>query len=218
MTRISRLVVLGDSLSDRGTLDKRKLLGFIPMALLSGLYGKSPKGRFTNGYLWGDYYCSAIAEGFQIEDVRKKLNLPHTASANADISDEFLSNKKLHQENETDFSLNNDQHILFEGTRFARFYCEGGLSAYDYSSNFTLDPTKEVPRLILSSLDKKRINHVKKLMIFCKKTAFSSKRNRRWDQELCYRQILQKCWMECMHRRKECVNLVIVSVKRKANY
>lgn len=156
MTRISRLVVLGDSLSDRGTLDKRKLLGFIPMALLSGLYGKSPKGRFTNGYLWGDYYCSAIAEGFQIEDVRKKFKLPHTASANADISDEFLTNRALRQQNEKDFSLNNDQHILFEGERFARFYCEGGLSAYDYSTNITLDPTKEVPRLILSSLDKKR--------------------------------------------------------------
>ncbi len=156
MTRISRLVVLGDSLSDRGTMDKRKLLGFIPMALLSGLYGKSPKGRFTNGYLWGDYYCSTIAEGFEIEHVRKKLKLEHSASANADISDEFLTNMALRQQNETAFSLNNDQHILFKGERFARFYCEGGLSAYDYSTSITLDPTKEIPRLILSSLEKKR--------------------------------------------------------------
>ncbi len=169
MTRISRLVVLGDSLSDRGTIDKRKLLGFIPMALLSGLYGKSPKGRFTNGYLWGDYYCSAIAEGFEIEDERKKLKLGHTASANADISDEFLTDMALRKQNETSFSLNDDQHILFKGERFARFYCEGGLSAYDYSTSITIDPTKEIPRLILSSLDKKR----KELLAEDKKYAIS---------------------------------------------
>ncbi len=52
-TKITHLVVLGDSLSDRGTLNKRELLGFIPMSYLSGLRSKSPKGRFTNGFLWG---------------------------------------------------------------------------------------------------------------------------------------------------------------------
>ncbi|CEG57885.1 SGNH/GDSL hydrolase family protein [Legionella fallonii] len=156
MTRISRLVVLGDSLSDRGTLDKRELLGFIPMGLLSGLYGKSPKGRFTNGYLWGDYYCSAVAEGFEIEHQRNKLKLQHTAAANADISDEFLTDIALLKRNETAFSLNDDKHILFNGERFARFYCEGGLTSYDYSTTITIDPSKEVSRLILSTLEKKR--------------------------------------------------------------
>ncbi|MCL9684801.1 SGNH/GDSL hydrolase family protein [Legionella maioricensis] len=156
MTRIRQLVVLGDSLSDRGTLDKRKLLGFIPLDFLSGLKGKSPKGRFTNGYLWGDYVSAATAEEFTISHVRKKLNLGHEAQDNADISDEFLTNDALRIENQEAFSLNNDRHVLFKGTRFARYYCEGGLTSYDYSKDFTLDPTIEFPRLILSTLEKKR--------------------------------------------------------------
>jgi phospholipase/lecithinase/hemolysin len=156
MTRIRQLVVLGDSLSDRGTLDKRKLLGFIPLSYLSGLSKKSPKGRFTNGYLWGDYVSAATAEEFAICHVRKELNLNHDARANADISDEFLTNSALRKENQNAFSLNNDRHVLFKGTRFARYYCEGGLTAYDYSKDLTLDPTIEFPRLILSTLKKKR--------------------------------------------------------------
>ena len=156
MTRIRQLVVLGDSLSDRGTLDKRKLLGFIPLSYLSGLSKKSPKGRFTNGYLWGDYVSATTAEEFAIGHVRKELNLNHDARSNADISDEFLTNSALRKENQDAFSLNNDRHVLFKGARFARYYCEGGLTSYDYSKDFTFDPTIEFPRLILSTLEKKR--------------------------------------------------------------
>lgn len=156
MTRICQIVVMGDSLSDRGTLDKRKLLGFIPMSLLAGLDGKSPKGRFTNGFLWGDYVCSAIIEGFGIEKQRKKLKLDHNASANADLSDEFLTNDALRQKNRNAFSLNNDLHVLYNNKRFARFYCEGGLTAFDYSDVFTADPTKEIPRLIMATIQDKR--------------------------------------------------------------
>lgn len=73
MTQIARLIVLGDSLSDRGTLNKRKLLSFIPMSYLSGLSSKAPKGRFTNGYLWGDYVCTTTAEHIPL-----KPNYPKT--------------------------------------------------------------------------------------------------------------------------------------------
>ena len=51
--KITQLIIMGDSLSDRGTLNQRKLFGLIPMSYLSGLSSKSPRGRFTNGFLWG---------------------------------------------------------------------------------------------------------------------------------------------------------------------
>ena len=157
MIRISQLVVLGDSLSDRGTLYKRMLLGILPMSYLSGLSKKaSSKDRFTNGYLWGDYVSATAAENFEINCQRRRLKLNHDASNNADIGDEFLSNTVLREQSHSAFSLNDDKHVLFKGSRFARFYCEGGLTAHDYSSYFTLDPTVGAFRLILSTLEKKR--------------------------------------------------------------
>ena len=156
MTKIARLVVLGDSLSDRGTIERRKLLGFIPMSLLSGLSSKSLNGRFTNGFLWGDYISTTIAEGFTIEHERRKLKLKDDDVANADISDEFLTNSQLHKKSENAFSLNDDQHVLFKGERFARYYCEGGLTAYDWKETISLNPELEGSRLILATLAQKR--------------------------------------------------------------
>ncbi|OGT43068.1 MAG: hypothetical protein A3F13_06405 [Gammaproteobacteria bacterium RIFCSPHIGHO2_12_FULL_40_19] len=68
---IEDIVVVGDSLSDRGAMGARMLMGVIPMELLSGLSSKSPAHRFTNGLVWTDYFASMFAEdsGF------KQLNL-----------------------------------------------------------------------------------------------------------------------------------------------
>ncbi len=156
MIRTSRLVVIGDSLSDRGTLDRRRLLGLLPMSYVTGLSGKSPRGRFTNGYLWADYVSATTIEGFEIELERKRLKLKHNARSNADIGDEFLTSSLRRKQNETAFSLNDDKHILFDKRRFARFYCEGGLTSYDYSYSLSLEPTVEAYRLILATLEKKR--------------------------------------------------------------
>lgn len=155
-TKITHLVVLGDSLSDKGTLNKRELLGFIPMSYLSGLRGKSPRGRFTNGFLWGDYVGATTAEQFEIDHIRKKLKLGNNAVSNADIGDELLTNSRIKRENEESFSLNEDNHILFKGTRFARFYCEGGLTSHDYSFSFTFNLVLFFTRLILATLGGKR--------------------------------------------------------------
>ncbi|MCL9683610.1 SGNH/GDSL hydrolase family protein [Legionella maioricensis] len=156
MIRISQLVVLGDSLSDRGTLDRRKLLGLLPMSYVTGLSGRAPRGRFTNGYLWADYLCTTVLEDFAIEFERKRLKLKHDARANADIGDEFLTSTIRRRKNETAFNLDDDTHILFDKRRFARFYCEGGLTSHDYSYNLSLDPGVEAYRLILATLEKKR--------------------------------------------------------------
>src|SRR3990167_11264202 len=55
---IEDIVVIGDSLSDRGAMAARRLMGVIPMEVLSGLSSKSPDHRFTNGLVWTDYFAS----------------------------------------------------------------------------------------------------------------------------------------------------------------
>lgn len=151
------VVVMGDSLSDRGTAARRKIAGVLPMKVLSGLSKKSPRGRFTNGFLWGDYLAATIAEDFQIAALRKKLHLPHTANANADLSDQYISNaNNSMSKNEKSFSLNNDMHVLYQGRRFARFYCEGGLTDHHWAWDFTFNLVQWFTRLIMSTLDAKR--------------------------------------------------------------
>ncbi|WP_058513490.1 SGNH/GDSL hydrolase family protein [Legionella santicrucis] len=157
MIRISRIVVLGDSLSDRGTFDKRKLFGFIPLSDFNEVGYDSPRGRFTNGFVWGDYFVTAIIEDFEIDCVRKKLKINHDPRGNADVADAILANDfNILKKNEKAFSLNNDKHILFRGERLARFYCEAGLTSDDYASQFTIHPKYEFLRLILSRLEDKR--------------------------------------------------------------
>lgn len=154
---ISNFLNLGDSLSDRGTADKRKVFGFIPMSVLSGLSKYSPRGRFTNGFLWADYVLTAAAEAFNLDALRAKKKLGHGAIDNADLADAFLVNEdNIRADNQSDFSLDDDMQITYQGARFSRFYCEGGLTAYDYSSMVAFDPTLEGSRLILSTLEKKR--------------------------------------------------------------
>jgi len=104
-TEIQNLLVFGDSLTDRGTMAKSALVAF------SGLIGHSPHGRFTNGYVWLDYFIQHLAT-----NKPAALIMPITPQ------------KKGF------FSVNTDEYV---GTKtspiFARTYCEGGLTAYDYS-------------------------------------------------------------------------------------
>ncbi|WP_158618569.1 SGNH/GDSL hydrolase family protein [Legionella sp. km535] len=154
--KISSFVVLGDSLSDRGTLNKRYAAGVLPMRIVSGLSSKSPRGRFTNGFLWGDYVAASTAEQFEIDSIRNKLNLDKSATSNADISDYFISyNLGLGSHKLYDFSLKNDKHVLFQGERFARFYCEGGLTSHNYSCEFTFNIVLLFTRLLMSHLNSK---------------------------------------------------------------
>lgn len=155
--KIRRIVVLGDSLSDRSTFDKRMLFGFIPLGDLYEVGFDAPRGRFTNGFVWGDYYITAIIEQFELDEARRKLKLTHDAWGNADVADAILTDDlHVRRKNEKAFSLNNDKHILYKGTRFARFYCEAGLTSYDYKTQFTLNPKDEVARLIVAHLEEKR--------------------------------------------------------------
>lgn len=155
---IRHLVFLGDSLSDRGTFDKRMLFGFVPLRYFYEVGFDAPKGRFTNGFVWGDYFVTAVIEQFGIEDARRKLKIPHTARGNADLADAFLANDlQVQKKNEDSFSLNNDKHIFYKGSRFARFFCEAGLTSDNYKAKFTLNPMIGIPRLIVAHLEEKRL-------------------------------------------------------------
>ncbi|MFZ4077089.1 MAG: SGNH/GDSL hydrolase family protein, partial [Legionellaceae bacterium] len=107
--RIENLLVIGDSLTDRGTMARSAIAAF------SGLYGKSPHGRFTNGYVWLDYFIQQMShQGQEPEWIQPKA--PQKKSL---------------------FSINNDEYVGTQASPiFARTYCIGGMTAYDYSDVF----------------------------------------------------------------------------------
>lgn len=66
---ISNMVVMGDSLSDRGDMADDKLFGVIPMDTVTGLADKSPDGRFTNGLVWTDFLGLHFAKANRFQSV-----------------------------------------------------------------------------------------------------------------------------------------------------
>ncbi|KTD78757.1 SGNH/GDSL hydrolase family protein [Legionella waltersii] len=151
---IRRKIFMGDSLSDRGTLDHLKLAGFIPMSLVSGLSSKSPRGRFTNGFLWIDMVGASGIEQLEIDHWRYHLGLKDTPVEDADLADLILA-KKLKRNREA-FTLDDDKNILFNGARYIRTYCEGGATSADWKEKVTIKPANEGARLVVSNLADKR--------------------------------------------------------------
>jgi len=118
MPVISHFIMMGDSLSDRGTLDHRYLFGIIPMAWLGGLTGKSPRGRFTNGFAWSDDISATLADEFIIHRAENKGTLgggqkKYNFNA-ADVSDDILTQRKA-----TDANANSDQKTHLDTTDIA---------------------------------------------------------------------------------------------------
>ncbi len=149
--KISHVIMMGDSLSDRGTLNKRKLFSLIPMAILSGLRKRSPEGRFTNGYTWADQFSAIISEELIIQEQKEK------GKRSDDIADEVINKSPVIEKAlKEDFSLNQDTYVNFKGQDFIRNYDEGGMTSYDYSSRFTVNLKLVAEQTILSTLDQKR--------------------------------------------------------------
>lgn len=149
--KISRFVTMGDSLSDRGTLQNRYLLGFIPMSWLSGLRGESPQGRFTNGLAWSDHVIAMFSNVFIINQLKNPTNYPDKrASLDAldlagdtknkrgwDDSDIAAAvarrDERVRELIKTSYNLKNDRTISYQGENLVRNYNEGGLTSFDYS-------------------------------------------------------------------------------------
>ena len=152
---ISNIIMMGDSLSDRGTMYKRQLFGLIPMSKLSGLQGRSPRGRFTNGYVWSDHLSSMLINAFVIQRIKKELK---TLATPNDIADAIITHhEKIKKLVDQSYSLDNDQFINFLNDQdFVRNYDEGGLTAHDYSWVLSKSISRFFSRLILSTLAHKR--------------------------------------------------------------
>ncbi len=191
---ISHFVIIGDSLSDRGTLDHRYFLGFIPMRLLAGLAGKSPRGRFTNGFTWSDDFSATIADEFIIKRAERNdapgaqhkyqfdnadiadAILTHSQSINpksaqldpTDIADNVIADRQFDRTIQNSYTLDNDLYVQYRGRDFVRSYDEGGLMAHDYRGAPSYSFSRFFSRLILATLDQKRetmLEHDRQLAI-----------------------------------------------------
>lgn len=177
---ISHIVMMGDSLSDRGTLNNRYLLGFIPMSWLSGLAKNSPSGRFTNGYTWSDALSAKIISRFIIDDFTQQTTSKKEGYRDCtDIADDVLHHRKkkrnIRQWDSTDTSdaviasdyrihnkinygyrLNDNLRVQYQGLDFVRHYMEGGLTSHDYSWKPSKSLSRFFSRLVLSTLADQR--------------------------------------------------------------
>ncbi len=146
------MIMMGDSLSDRGKANSDYILGCIPMSWLTGLNGTSPKGRFTNGYVWADILSSFFANDFLIKELKKKFNY-----SNEDIADAVIHKKKwLKKELSYEYNLDNNLYVKYEGRDFIRSYDEGGLSAYNYAWWPSTNIIRFFSRIFLASLKEMR--------------------------------------------------------------
>nr|HAT8712689.1 hypothetical protein [Legionella jordanis] len=144
-------VFMGDSLSDPGFMDHRKLAGIIPMDGLSGLKGKSPQGSFTNGYVWDKDFGITEAEECIIKQLEYKGQRP------TDIADGIIDHEeRIERPFTDDFQLDVYRQINFKHQDFVRYYAEGGLTSYNYSGRITADFKLLATEKILSTLEGKR--------------------------------------------------------------
>lgn len=151
LRRISRFITEGDSLSDRGTLNKRRLFGIIPMSWVSGLNKDSPRGRFTNGLAWDDHVTAMFANVFLLNELKEEseeesqslglqaLDLATNPKPrkynfkNDDIADAILSHQaNVEKTIQNAYSFTDDKQINYKGQNLSRNYNEGGLTAFDY--------------------------------------------------------------------------------------
>ncbi|KTD13410.1 SGNH/GDSL hydrolase family protein [Legionella jamestowniensis] len=147
---IEHIISIGDSLSDPGEMDHKKLGGIIPMDGLSGLKGKSPKGAFTNGYVWDTAFGADYVEESIIRKLKRKGEDSTEIADNVIVHDPSIENS-LHN-----LDLDDYRRINFEGRDFIRYYDEGGLTSYDYSGRITTNIKLLATEHIISNLDEKR--------------------------------------------------------------
>jgi len=150
--KIKNLIMMGDSLSDRGTLNKTLLFGCIPMSYVSGLEGHSPDGRFTNGRVWSDHVSAQIASDFTIHRLQKKWHLDAT-----DISDAVINgDRRVLKAIRDSYTLDDVKFINYNGKSWVRTYCAGGLTSHDYSWNLSTSIIRFFTRIIVSKLEQMR--------------------------------------------------------------
>ncbi|GGI81756.1 SGNH/GDSL hydrolase family protein [Legionella impletisoli] len=164
---IKYITMMGDSLSDRGTLNRAFLFGIIPMRKIAGLEQRSPDGRFTNGLVWGDHVTASIASDFTIKRLERRWHLRDTDIADAVI----MRDKRILRAIYDSYTLDDDKFVHYHKKLWVRSYCEGGLMSHDYSWKPSWNLKRFFNRIILSALEDMRhkiLQYDKKHNISCK--------------------------------------------------
>ncbi len=150
--KISYFVTMGDSLSDRGTFYHRYLFGFIPLKRLSHLHEASPKGRFTNGFVWSDHVCAMLANESIIDELMKKRHLDSTDIADGIINHDPYIEHLVRQS----YTLSDHQSIAYQGQDYVRNYNEAGTTAHDYHWTSGKNASQLLCRNLVSTLSDMR--------------------------------------------------------------
>jgi hypothetical protein len=125
---LNEIIFIGDSLTDRGTLNHRMLGHVLPMRRISELNARSPLGRFTNGMTWSDDTIAKVANRLIISDLKDRYGMDCT-----DIADGIIHrDTRVTAPIAKNYNLHDDQGVTYKGQKFARNYSEGGLSSHSY--------------------------------------------------------------------------------------
>lgn len=151
-TSISYLLIMGDSLTDRGTLSGKRLFFCIPMDFLSGIKNTAPNGSFTNGFPWSDHFVAALANEFTIKKLEKDCKIDQL-----DIADGIITHdKKITAAVQEFYDLKNDRYVDWHGAKFMRSFAEGGLTSHNYKWYLSNSIKRFFTRLIVATLEEKR--------------------------------------------------------------
>lgn len=134
------VVILGDSLTDKGNLYKSSIIG-----QFAGINpDNSPHLAFTNAYPWSIKHDAMLANKTIIKAVEKKIKPIN----NADIGDFFITNLK-----KIPYTLNNSSSLEVSEKMLTRTYAIGGLTAYNYKKKLCSNISAAFARLFVSSLE-----------------------------------------------------------------
>lgn len=164
---IRHLIVIGDSLTDRGVFYSGERIG-TKLLLAVRMFSPSPQGRFTNGWVWLDYLATNFINQFSIKKILKEKTVDEHDSLNLamandipkkhfytsdDISDAIISKDKNIQDFIQSYTLRDPKVIPYHSKSFVRCYAEGGLCNHNY--NYKLFSKSLLARLLVPYLSNK---------------------------------------------------------------
>lgn len=152
---MNRVIIIGDSMTDRGQMNEAYLCGLIPMSYVTGLAGKSPDGSFTNGLAWSDHFSAMLSTELAVDLVRKKQKWVQPD----DISDAYMTNEGgIRDQVQQAYDLDDSRRVKFQGENIVLTKAIGGMTSHDWSWHPSCSVSRFFTRLILTNLDQIRAN------------------------------------------------------------
>jgi phospholipase/lecithinase/hemolysin len=153
-TKISSIVIIGDSLSDRGQLAaKRPMVG-----KLAGAFN-NPTNRFSDARVWGDYFGSSLIRKQVTKDIERLKSEIQKLDKN---SPGFIKKKGVLETEITKLKdsrpdLSHHRKVRYKGERFMRTYAEGGVTSHKFDMRSSPKNIQALgARATVSNLAKKR--------------------------------------------------------------